>query len=341
MNNFSENLISWYNTQKRDLPWRKTKNPYFIWLSEVILQQTRVNQGLEYYLSFINAYPTVYDLANASEQEVLKLWQGLGYYSRARNLHFAAKQIVEVFDGNFPSNYKDILCLKGVGDYTAAAIASFAFDLPNAVVDGNVYRVLSRYYLDSTPIDSTEGKKLFKLLAHDLLDSKDPASHNQAIMELGAMICKPKNPICDLCPVNNSCLSFGNPQRFDLPVKSKSVKRSKRYFYYLVMSDGSFFVKKREDNDIWKGLFDFPLVATLESIGYDELFKLVKNIGLELSAKTELYKTKHVLTHQDIYVEFWEVNPVEIYLDFTMTDLKGFSSFPLPRVIDRFLEKVY
>src|SRR6056300_1490745 len=231
---FSNKLILWYLQNKRDLPWRKTKNPYHVWLSEIILQQTRVAQGLDYYLKFIDAFPTVNHLANADESTVLKLWQGLGYYSRARNLHFSAKYIVKELTGEFPKTYKEIVKLKGVGDYTASAIASMCFNEPTAVVDGNVYRVLSRYFGIDTPINSSKGVKEFKAMAQELIDRNNPAIFNQAIMEFGATQCKPKNPDCGNCPFQNSCVAFGYNHIDALPVKNKSARAKKKYFNFLV-----------------------------------------------------------------------------------------------------------
>ncbi|MCW8941497.1 MAG: A/G-specific adenine glycosylase, partial [Flavobacteriales bacterium] len=232
---FSQKLISWYKNNKRDLPWRNTINPYKIWLSEIILQQTRVNQGLSYYYKFIEHYPSVKDLANASEQEVLKLWQGLGYYSRARNLHATARIITENYDGIFPVDYKKILSLKGVGEYTAAAITSFAYNQPYPVVDGNVFRVLARIYGVDTPIDTPEGKKTFNGLANKLIDKKQAATYNQAIMEFGALVCTPKNPECENCIFNNICAALINQQIELLPLKSKKIKQTNRYFNYLII----------------------------------------------------------------------------------------------------------
>jgi len=221
---FYNTLIYWYLHNKRDLPWRKSKNPYYVWLSEIILQQTRVAQGLPYFLNFTKAFPTVFDLAEAKENTVLKLWQGLGYYSRARNLHFSAKYIKNELNGIFPTTYKDLLKLKGVGDYTASAIASICFNEPTAVVDGNVYRVLSRYFGIKTPINSTEGIKEFKKLAQTLIHTKDPGTYNQAIMDFGATLCKPKNPLCNECPFANSCVSLEKNLINELPIKEKKVK---------------------------------------------------------------------------------------------------------------------
>ena len=221
---FSKRLKQWYLQNKRELPWRSTQDPYKIWLSEIIMQQTRVEQGLPYYLRFTEAYPNVHSLANAPEQEVLKLWQGLGYYSRARNLHTTAIRVSKELDGNFPDHYKELKTLKGVGDYTASAIASFCFNEPVAVVDGNVYRVLSRVFGVETPINSTQGIKEFKALAQELIDHKDPATFNQAIMEFGAIQCKPQNPLCETCPFNDVCLALKNDQIKELPVKIKKTK---------------------------------------------------------------------------------------------------------------------
>ncbi|MBL4723936.1 MAG: A/G-specific adenine glycosylase, partial [Lutibacter sp.] len=283
--NLSNQLILWYLSNKRDLPWRSTRNPYHIWLSEIILQQTRVDQGMAYYLKFIKVFPTVNDLAAASEEQVLKLWQGLGYYSRARNLHFSAKYVVEQLSGVFPSTYDEILKLKGVGDYTASAIASFCFNEVAAVVDGNVYRVLSRYFGISTPINSTKGIKEFKLLAQELIDVKDPGTHNQAIMEFGARMCKPQNPDCISCPLNESCVAVSEKSIKNLPVKVKKIKIKQRFFNYLVIQtkDKKTKIGKRE-NGIWKNLYEFPLIETSKEINENDL--------IEHKDFIELFETK-------------------------------------------------
>ena len=223
MMKFSNTLIQWYLQNNRELPWRKTKNPYFIWLSEIMLQQTRVAQGMSYYLKFIEVFPTVFDLAKATESTVLKMWQGLGYYSRARNLHFTANQIASELNGKFPSTYKEIIKLKGIGDYTASAISSICFNKPTAVVDGNVYRVLSRYFGIQTPINSATGIKEFKALAQTLIDTEQPGTYNQAIMDFGALQCKPKRPLCSSCPLQSSCVAFGKQLTAVLPVKEKKI----------------------------------------------------------------------------------------------------------------------
>ncbi len=253
---FHKKLITWYLQNKRSMPWRETTDPYHIWLSEIMLQQTRVAQGLPYYLAFTKSFPTVFDLANASEDEVLKLWQGLGYYSRARNLHATAKYVANELQGEFPDNYKDLLQLKGVGDYTASAIASICFNEVVPVVDGNVYRVLSRHFGIDTPINSTKGIKEFKELAIELIDHEDPANYNQAIMEFGALQCKPKSPYCIVCPLNESCEALKTGKVDMLPVKLKKQKIKNRYFNYLIFSinDQHTIIQQRTGNGIWKGL---------------------------------------------------------------------------------------
>ncbi|MBL4704506.1 MAG: A/G-specific adenine glycosylase, partial [Flavobacteriales bacterium] len=261
MNNFNSKIISWYTVHKRDLPWRKTKNPYKIWLSEIILQQTRIDQGTSYYLKFEAHYPTINDLANASEDEVLKDWQGLGYYSRARNLHGTAKHIVNELGGEFPNTYQEILKLKGVGDYTASAIASFCFGESEAVVDGNVYRVLSRYFGIETPIDSGKGKKEFKQLANQLICTENPSTFNQGIMEFGALQCKPKSPDCSQCPFQSSCVAYAKDKVGLLPIKEKKLKQRNRFFdYFLFLDNQQTILQQRTQKDIWQQLYEFPMI---------------------------------------------------------------------------------
>ncbi len=341
---FSKQLIYWYLQNKRDLPWRKTTNPYYIWLSEIILQQTRVNQGLAYYKKFIKTFPTIYDLAKADQDTVLKLWQGLGYYSRARNLHFSAKHIANQLNGDFPSTYKDLLKLKGVGDYTASAIASICFNDPTAVVDGNVYRVLSRYFGIKTPINSTKGIKEFKQLAQELIDTKNPATFNQAIMEFGAIQCKPQNPDCDNCPLNTSCVALQKKIIKILPVKDKKGIIKKRYFNYLVITSpkNKIALKQRKLNDIWKGLYEFPLIETLNEIDLEYLLKTdeYNQIINEDKAVISLYNTNsivHKLSHQHIYCKFWIVNTgQEVANSILLYDLE---KHPVPVLIHNFIEK--
>jgi len=334
-------LLTWYNLNKRDLPWRNTSNPYYIWLSEIILQQTRVDQGMEYYLKFVTLFPDVQSLAAAPEDLVMRTWQGLGYYSRARNLHFAAKQVVQQFDCKFPNNYDEILLLKGVGTYTAAAIASFAFNEPKAVVDGNVYRFISRYFGIRTPIDSTIGKKEFQKIADEVLVKNNPGTFNQAIMEFGAMVCKPQNPFCEACIFNETCFAIMNKLVKELPIKEKKVKVGIRNLHYLLVFDSSanFLIRKRGKNDIWESLYEFVLIKDDFNVGSGEL-----NLeSFHFLIKREFEPTKHILTHQHIYATF----TIGLVNEFSNKVLHSFEKEPwlnantkaFPRLISRFLEK--
>lgn len=304
---FTSQLISWYNDNKRELPWRNTTDPYKIWISEIILQQTRVAQGYEYFLRFIKRFPDVQTLADADEDEVMKYWQGLGYYSRARNLHAAAKSM----NGIFPSTYQGVLNLKGVGEYTAAAICSISYGMPYAVVDGNVYRVLSRYFGIDTPIDSTEGKKIFKELAQELIDKERPALYNQAVMEFGALQCTPATPDCTSCPIADGCLALANNMIKQLPVKQHKTKVTNRYFNYIYVRAGEYtFIRKRTGNDIWKNLFELPLIETQEQVSEEKLYSLPEfqslvGKGDDVSIKLLLANVKHVLSHRVIYANFY------------------------------------
>ncbi|UKM65855.1 A/G-specific adenine glycosylase [Flavobacteriaceae bacterium GSB9] len=313
--NFSKIITNWYSVNKRVLPWRETNNPYQIWLSEIILQQTQVKQGLPYYEAFVAKYPTVFDLAKAEESEVLKLWQGLGYYSRARNLHATAKYVANELNGEFPDTYKGLLKLKGVGDYTASAIASICFNETAAVVDGNVYRVLSRYFGIETPVNSSKGCKEFKALAQELIDEKNPAEFNQAIMEFGAIQCKPKNPDCNCCPFQNSCVALAQNRIDILPVKNKSAKAKKKYFNFLVFvsGDGKTILQKREGKGIWQNLYQFPLIETNKNVDVNAFKTIVENHDLIQGADftfTPYNKDAivHKLSHQHLYTKFWIVN---------------------------------
>ena len=263
MSPFTTALLAWYATHHRPMPWKGERDPYLIWLSEIVLQQTRVAQGLPYFERLRAAYPDVRALAAAPEDELMKNWEGLGYYSRARNLQAAARHIAHERGGQFPTTHAGILALKGVGPYTAAAIASFAYGLPHAVVDGNVYRVLSRVFGIATPIDSTAGKKEFAALAHEQLDTADPGRYNQAIMDFGATVCTPKRPACPVCPMRGFCVALREGRVAELPVKAKKTKVRTRYFHYLVLRHrGQVVVRKRPAGDIWQALFEFPLVET-------------------------------------------------------------------------------
>lgn len=309
MNNFSEILINWYREHKRELPWRESSDPYLIWISEIILQQTRVVQGYDYFIRFIKRFPDVTSLAEADEDEVMKFWQGLGYYSRARNLHAAARSM----NGVFPKTYPEVLALKGVGEYTAAAICSFAYNMPYAVVDGNVYRVLSRYLGIETPIDSTEGKKLFASLAGEFLDKSRPAVYNQAIMDFGAIQCTPQNPACLFCPLAGSCMALSKSMVAQLPVKQHKTKTTERFLNYIYVRAGACtFINKRTGNDIWKNLFELPLIETASSVTEEELLALPEFIKLFDKEEVPVVRSicrnvKHVLSHRVLYANFYEV----------------------------------
>ena len=339
---FSNTLAHWYLHNKRDLPWRNTTNPYYIWLSEIILQQTRVDQGMAYYFKFIAQFPTINDLAMASEEQVLKLWQGLGYYSRARNLHFSAKYIVNELDGIFPNTYNDLIKLKGVGDYTASAVASICFNEATAVVDGNVYRVLARYFGIFTPINIPKGIKEFKNLAQELIDPSIPGTHNQAIMEFGARMCKPQNPDCEICPLNSSCISLSSNSIKELPVKENKLKIKKRFFNYLVIQTPTNKTKiVQRKKGIWLNLYEFPLVETSNEIDEKELIqhKYFNELFKSKSTTVKLFNNDmiiHKLTHQHINTKFWIVNTSESS-NFT-TNWNEIHAFPVSTLVDNFLK---
>ena len=339
---FAKTLTHWYSVNKRDLPWRHTKNPYFIWLSEIILQQTQITQGLPYYEVFVNQYPTVFDLAKAEENDVLKLWQGLGYYSRARNLHATAKHVAQVLNGQFPTTYKELLKLKGVGDYTASAIASICFGENTAVVDGNVYRVLSRFFGISTPINSSSGQKEFKALAQSVIDLKNPADFNQAIMEFGATQCKPKNPNCNSCPLQSQCIAYASNTIMNLPVKLKTSKISKKYFNFMVFlsSDQKTILEKREGKGIWQNLYQFPLIETQKPLNRKDLQNMLNDNPLvkDLDYTLLLYNDKdviHKLSHQHLYTKFWVVE-VDSSLDEGIP-IRDIEDYPVPVLISNFI----
>ncbi len=340
---FASEIAKWYHQNKRDLPWRNQNDPYKIWLSEIILQQTQVKQGLSYYLKFVKHYPTIKHLARAQEDKILKDWQGLGYYSRARNMHFAAKTWVNTKNGNFPDSYEEIRAMKGVGDYTAAAIASFAYNLPHAVVDGNVYRLLSRVFGIKAPIDSGEGKKQFQELANNLLDIKNPALHNQAIMEFGSQYCKPSRPDCENCIFKSRCYAFANNKVGILPIKSKKNKVTNRYFNYLVLVDKNkrILVNKRAAGDIWQGLYDFVLIETEAETEEKKLFKLQsfkektgKNFTVLHVSKTY----KHILTHRNLYAKFYviKINTAHPKTHKSRM-LNELTKFAFPRLVEKYI----
>jgi len=341
---FSDKLVKWYELNKRDLPWRATSDPYKIWLSEIILQQTRVNQGLPYYLRFIEKYPNVGDLAAASQQDVLRLWQGLGYYSRARNLHECAKQVVANYGSVFPDNYQALKKLKGIGDYTAAAIASIAYQENVAVVDGNVFRVLSRVFGIDAPIDSTEGKKKFATLANELIDSRQPDLYNQAVMEFGALHCTPKNPNCDDCILGSGCFASQRQMQDFLPVKLKKTVVRDRYFYYFVVQKGdSYLMKKRTEKDIWQGLFDFFMLEESKPAKIEQLIERFNTIYcLQLQADDYVISDtyKHILSHQIIHAKFIFLKGVSnnfLQEPFAFYTTEKIEDLPKPVLITRFL----
>lgn len=352
---FASWLVVWYQVHKRNLPWRETRDPYKIWLSEIILQQTRVAQGLPYYQRFIEKYPSIQELAHADEEEVLRLWQGLGYYSRARNLHACARRIVYELDGKFPSAYKALLQLKGIGKYTAGAIASIAFKEAVPVVDGNVYRVLARVFGLEEDITSTQGTKAFYALAQSLVPEKDAGLYNQAVMEFGAMHCTPFNPKCKSCIFKDHCVAFRTGRQYALPVKSKRVKIKQRFFHYLVIQCADkLYMKRRKAHDIWKGLYDFYLVEDRQLSAIDQLedtlAMLIRCHKLLIVGKPAQYK--HLLTHQRLHVHFLHVQATAQFIQeatsllvqagieaFTVAQIKA---LPKPILIDNFLkEKFY
>lgn len=342
--NFTNLLIEWYLQKKRDLPWRNTTNPYPIWLSEIILQQTRVAQGIPYFYAFLESFPTVKELAIADEQQVLKLWQGLGYYSRARNLHQTAQYIANELDGVFPNSYAGLIQLKGIGEYTAAAIASFAYNEPVPVVDGNVFRVVSRYFGIESDISTGKTKKEFTALAAELLSKEQPALFNQAIMEFGAMHCTPKNPDCENCIFNSSCVALQKGLVVQLPFKSKKIKIRKRYFNYIVLQDkkGNTKIQQRTDKGIWHNLYEFPLFETTQEEGFETIAPLIKNdtdfgdsvVSIQEANPISLI---HKLSHQHLYIKFWKVT-----VNNTLTDgvnPEQLRTFPFPIVIHNFIEE--
>lgn len=341
--NFSNLLVQWYLQNKRDLPWRKTRDPYKIWLSEIMLQQTRVAQGTPYFLSFTNAFPSVFDLAVANEEQVLKLWQGLGYYSRARNLHKTAQYVTNELSGIFPDNYADLLKLKGVGEYTAAAIASFSYNEAVPVVDGNVFRVLSRYFNIDTDIAAASAKKEFAALAFELMPKDNPALFNQAIMEFGALQCVPKSPNCSICIFNSSCAALQKKKVDLLPVKSKKLKVRNRFFNYLVVSDDNenTIIQKRTAKGIWQNLYEFPLIETESAEDFDFIASNIQDEYFGNNSVTSIEDCNeksiiHKLSHQHLHIKFWKIR-----VDGTIEngiDAKTLKTFPFPIVIYNFIE---
>lgn len=343
---FQNELINWYLINKRDLPWRHTKDAYTIWLSEIILQQTRVEQGLPYFVKFLDRFPSVSDFAAANEAVVLKLWQGLGYYSRGRNMHATAQFVVKNYNGKFPTLHDDLLKLKGIGEYTAAAISSFSVGEARAVVDGNVFRVLARYFGINTAINAPAGKKQFFSLANELLLKSDPALYNQAIMEFGAIQCKPKSPNCSICPLNQSCFALKHQIVNVLPVKLKKAAQKHRFFnYFVCTTDDEILVKERQAGDIWQHLYDFPLIETSAQIGLSDV-KFIDEISTTFGSTvscTLLSSKRHLLTHQIIHIQFFDLkNYIGKFIQQKELNWVTFSKLdelPQPKVIHDFLSE--
>lgn len=338
---FSEHILHWYAKNKRELPWRTTSDAYHIWLSEIMLQQTRVAQGTPYYLKFIENFPTVVHLANASEEEVLKLWQGLGYYSRARNLHATAKIVTEKYNATFPNTYKELLKLKGIGDYTASAIASISFNRPEAVVDGNVYRVLARYFGVDLPINSTDGITYFKALALKVMDAERIRDYNQGIMEFGALQCTPRKPDCLTCPLQDSCVALKENSIDILPVKIKKTKVKLRYFNYLVLLDekGNTWLNKRTGKGIWQNLYEFPLLESDKTLK-DVAIKSAIVQQFSFKHSFEVYKYNdveiiHKLSHQHLYTTFWIVKLTEEIKE--GIPISKINDYPVPVLVADFI----
>jgi A/G-specific adenine glycosylase len=344
--NVSSVLGQWYAIQKRDLPWRKTSSPYLVWLSEVILQQTRVAQGLDYYLRFTTRYPRIEDMANAPLDDVLKLWQGLGYYTRARNMHETAKFIVNNLNGVFPDSFGSLLKLRGIGKYTAAAIASISFKEPVAVVDGNVFRVLARFYGIHEPINTTRGRTFFEKRAAGILDRANPDIHNQAMMELGALVCVPRSPRCEDCPLEKECVARSRGIISLLPLKADKKKQRIRYFNYIFLHHGALtWLSKRTGKDIWHSLYEFPLFETAVPVTREELYALPgwnDLIGAsEFSIIGSPQKYRHQLTHQTLHCTFYNIEVKEPLADFQKslfkTEIGNLGHYPVPRLIENYL----
>ena len=348
MNIFAKHLIDWYKNNGRDLPWRQSSDPYTIWVSEIILQQTRISQGTNYFHRFIEQYPDVSKLAAADEHDVLKLWQGLGYYSRARNMHAAARQVMEEFNGQFPLTYKELLKLKGVGEYTAGAIASIAYNHPHAAVDGNVLRVLSRFYAIQTPVNSTEGKKIFSQLAASLVPPEEPATFNQAMMDFGALLCTPKKPGCMSCPLNDRCQAFILNQVSDFPVKGQKSKVRDRYMHFLfIRNQDSVWLEKRDGQDIWKNMYQLPLIESYDRLMPEQVLQSQEWEAIFHQAEIEVSSLSgeiiHLLSHRKIHAFFYEIRFIkgEIHHPSQPVFLKDIFNFAVPKLIENYLtEKI-
>lgn len=343
---FKDLLLLWYKCYGRDLPWRRISDPYCIWVSEVILQQTRVSQGMPYYLRFIEQFPTIKDLAQASEDDVMKTWQGLGYYSRARNLQAGAKQVVEQYNGELPTTYNELLKIKSLGAYSAAAVAAFAFNEAVPAIDGNVYRILSRVFGIFTSVDTGQGKKDFFNLGMELIDKQNPAAFNQAIIDFGALVCTPRAPKCDECPLREFCYAYRNNIVYSFPVKGKRIVPRDRFFNYLMISHkGYTYVNKREGKDIWHSLYEFPLIETPTQVTPEELIHLDDWTEFLGSGDVRILSIsepiKHQLSHLTLYARFVivEVDNVayKIKSEFRRVSISNLHELSVPRLIDLYL----
>lgn len=343
---FSSILLKWYKVNARDLPWRNTSNPYFIWISEVILQQTRVVQGISYYCRIIERFPTIQSLADAHIDDLMKVWQGLGYYTRARNLKAGAIQVVEQYNGSLPTSYRELLRIKGLGAYSAAAVASFAFGEVVPAVDGNVYRILSRIFGIFTPIDSTNGKKEFFALANELISRTEPGRFNQALIDFGALQCTPKSPACPNCPFSAYCYAYKNNLVAVLPIKRKKKPPVERFFYYfLIKHKGHTFIKRRQENDIWHSLYEFPMIETAATLGHQELIERLGNLNFLSGSTVKVLSIsqpiRHLLSHRTIWATFiiLEIDSPNYILskEYVRVSIGGVSDYSLPRLIDIYM----
>jgi A/G-specific adenine glycosylase len=345
--NFSDEIGGWYLKNKRLLPWRDTTDAYVIWLSEIILQQTRVEQGMPYFYRFLEKYPDVKSFAAASEDEILRMWQGLGYYSRGRNMLKTARQIMELYDGKFPVEYSHLINLKGIGEYTAAAISSFSANEARAVVDGNVSRVLARYFGIDEPINSPKGKKLFQGIADELLNPAYAGLHNQAMMEFGAVQCKPKSPDCKICPVREGCCAYAENKVSQFPKKLKTIKIRDRFFNYLLVTDGDkVLMNKRSDSDIWANMYDLPLIETSSRTTPESVIKLLQTKRLfddEIRITASFPAKVHILTHQRIHAQFISIEnqPIKLEQEYFFIEVKNIKMLALPKIINAFLNNLF
>lgn len=347
---FSRNILEWFHDHKRRLPWRETADPYKIWVSEVILQQTRVEQGLEYYRRFLERFPDVAALAMATEEAVMKAWQGLGYYTRARNMHQAARMIMDTHQGRFPDNYPDIRRLRGIGDYTAAAIASIAFGQVYPVIDGNVKRVMARFLGMNDPVNSASGYQKILGALQELIDPAWPGPFNESVMELGALVCKPRQPLCLQCPLKSACFAFNRDMTESLPVIARNKPAKTRFFHYVVIKSkveyhDYIWLHKRKEDDIWKNLYDFPLIEAERELNLEEIAEDKRWIalfqGYPVPVEAEVHKTSHILTHRKLQVSFFTVNmPGFSHPDYLKVDLKDIHNYPVPRLIENILKIV-